>query len=360
MLLTGFDSKYLNTLYVDKNLKQHSLIQVFSRTNRTLNDTKPYGNILDFKGQEKSVDDAIALFSGKDNSARAKEIWLVDPAPVIVDKLEKAVAELEQFMEAQGLECKPEQVSNLKGDIARGQFVNKFKEVQRLKTQLDQYTDIEQEQEEKIKNLLPDDTLKAFRGAYIDTAQMLKARQGKASESKDSFIHDIDFEFVLFSSAIIDYDYIMSLIAKYTQQNVPKKRKMSREQLIGLLCSTSNLIDEREDIIAYIDTLESNKGLDENAVREGYQKFKAEKSAKEIEALAGKYGLNPATLQSFVDEIIERMIFYGDKLTDLMEPLGLAWRERTQKELELMDDLMPLLKKLAGGRTIAGLGSYEQ
>src|SRR5450759_5212786 len=79
MLLTGFDSKYLNTLYVDKNLKYHVLIQSFSRTNRILNDTKPYGNILDFRQQQEAVDDAIALFSGEDTS-RAKAIWLVDHA----------------------------------------------------------------------------------------------------------------------------------------------------------------------------------------------------------------------------------------------------------------------------------------
>ena len=95
MLLTGFDSKYLNTLYVDKNLKYHGLIQAFSRTNRVLNDTKPYGNILDFRNQSDEVDKAIALFSGKDNSSRAKEIWLVDPAPKVVEKLDQAVKELE-------------------------------------------------------------------------------------------------------------------------------------------------------------------------------------------------------------------------------------------------------------------------
>jgi type I restriction enzyme R subunit len=73
MLLTGFDSKYLNTLYVDKNLKYHGLIQAFSRTNRVLNDTKPYGNILDFRHQENAVNEAIALFSGEKTEEQAKK-----------------------------------------------------------------------------------------------------------------------------------------------------------------------------------------------------------------------------------------------------------------------------------------------
>lgn len=356
MLLTGFDSKYLNTLYVDKNLKHHSLIQAFSRTNRVLNDTKPYGNILDFRKQDKEVDEAIALFSGQDSN-RAKEIWLVDPAPVVVGKLDKAVSELEKFMESQGLPCKPEEVNNLKGDQARGEFINKFKEIQRLKTQLDQYTDLSEEDSAKIQERLPEDTMRAFRGAYIETAQRLKEQQGKGVKGENPEVDQLDFEFVLFSSAIIDYDYIMSLISKFTQSET--KQKMSREQLINMLCSSSNLMEEREDIIAYINTLKVGEALNEKEIKEGYQKFKMEKAAQEMAEAAQKHGLEPKALQAFVDEIIDRMIFDGEKLSDLMEPLGLGWKDRTKKELELMEDLIPLLKKLAGGREIAGLGAYE-
>lgn len=359
MLLTGFDSQYLNTLYVDKNLKQHGLIQAFSRTNRILNDTKPYGNIFDFRNQKKNVDEAIALFSGEGNRTRAKEIWLADDAPTVVEKLEKAFFELERFMKSQGLECKPEQISNLKGDIARSEFINKFKEIQRLKTQLDQHTDIEEELTVKIEELLPGDTLRAFRGVYIETAQQLKSQQGKNFEENDSVIDQLDFEFVLFASSVIDYDYIMSLIAKYTQQNEPKKEKMNRQQLIGLLSSSSNMMDERDDIIAYIDTLETGKGMNEKEIKDGYKRFKDEKSAKEMMFLAEKYNLQFDSLQAFIDEIMGRMIFDGEKLSDLFLPLTLTWRERTKKELELMDDLIPLLKKLAGGRVIAGLNAYE-
>jgi len=257
------------------------------------------------------------------------------------------------------LECKPEQVNNLKGDAARGEFINKFKEVQRLKTHLDQYTDIKEDQVAKIEELLPEDTLRAFRGVYIETAQQLKAQQGKDNEEKNTAIEQLDFEFVLFSSAIIDYDYIMSLISKYTQPDVPKKEKMSREQLIGLLSSNSNMMEEREDIIAYINTLEAGKGLNEKAIKEGYQIFKDEKAAKEMALLANKHGLETASLQAFIDEIMGRMIFDGERLSDLLAPLNLAWRDRTKKELELMDDLIPLLKKLASGRVIAGLNAYE-
>ncbi len=177
MLLTGFDAKFLNTLYVDKNLKHHGLIQAFSRTNRVLNATKPYGHILDFRQQQDSVDAAIALFSGA-QADRAREIWLVDKAPVVIDNFKQAVADLGEFMQSQGLEAKPDQVNNLMGDDARAQFIKRFKEVQRLQTQLDQYTDLTDEQREQIEQALPKDDLRAFRGVYLETAQRLKEQQG--------------------------------------------------------------------------------------------------------------------------------------------------------------------------------------
>lgn len=366
MLLTGFDSKYLNTLYVDKNLKQHGLIQAFSRTNRVLNPTKPYGNIIDFREHENEVNAAIKLFSGKENSEKVKEIWLVDPATDVVKKLNKAVVELEKFMKSQGLEYKPEEVSNLKGDIARATFIDKFKEVQRLKTQLDQYTDIKEEQAIAIEELLPEDTLRAFRGAYLETAEGLKELQGKDIEEKVPEVEQLDFEFVLFSSAIIDYDYIMSLISQYTQPDVPKKEKMTKKELVDLIASTSNLMEERKDIEEYIDeldkyikTFDGGKGLDDKEIRSGYQKFKAEKSVRELNGISDKYGIEALSLQSFVDEIVKRMVFDGEKLSDLLEPLNLGWRDRTKKELDLMEDLIPLLKKLANGREIMGLKAYE-
>ena len=118
-------------------------------------------------------------------------------------------------------------------------------------------------------------------------------------------------------------------------------------------------MEERKDIEEYIDTLESGKGLDEKSIRAGYQKFKEEKSVNEISQIASTHGLEPSSLKSFVDEIISRMIFDGEKISDLLEPLDLGWKDRTKKELELMSDLIPLLKKLAGGREIVGLKAYE-
>lgn len=358
MLLTGFDSKFLNTLYVDKNLKYHGLIQAFSRTNRVLNDTKPYGNILDFRQQQDAVDTAIGLFSGQ-ASKPAKEIWLVDKAPVVIEKLQTAVKKLDDFMQSQGLENKPEAVPNLKGDAARAQFINLFKEVQRLNTQLEQYTDLTADNKTSIEQILPKDQLQGFKGVYIDTAQRLKEKQDTGGDETDAAVQQLDFEFVLFASSIIDYDYIMGLIARYSNQT-PDKQKVSREQLIGLIQADAKFIDERDDIAQYISTLEAGKALDEKAIRAGFDSFKAEKHAKALAAIAAKHSLDTATLQTFVETTLRRMVFDGDQLSDLFTPLELGWKARTKAELTLMEDLIPLLKKLAQGRVISGLGAYEQ
>ncbi len=358
MLLTGFDSKYLNTLYVDKNLKYHGLIQAFSRTNRILNDTKPYGNILDFRGQQDAVDEAIALFSGE-KTDNPKEIWLVDSAPKVIEKFQDAVQKLSEYMQSQGLECQAENVYSLQGDEARAGFINCFKEVQRYRTQLEQYTDINEQEKAKIEELLPEETLRSFRGAYIETAQQLRKQRetGKDYEVSPQ-VEDLDFEFVLFASAVIDYDYIMGLIARYTNSKNSKQR-VTKEQLISLVASSANLIDERDDIREYIDSLDEVNGKTEQEIKEGYEAFKAEKYAKQLASIADKHGITADSLRKFVEQIMERMIFDGEKLSDLLAPLELGWKARTKAELALMDDLVPLLKRLAAGREISGLSAYE-
>ncbi|CUI27538.1 type I restriction endonuclease subunit R [Achromobacter xylosoxidans] len=364
MLLTGFDSKFLNTLYVDKNLKHHGLIQAFSRTNRVLNGTKPYGNILDFRQQQDSVDAAIALFSGEKTSEQAREIWLVDKAPVVIQKLETAVQKLDDFMKSQGLVCMPSAVANLKGDVARAAFITHFKEIQRLKTQLDQYTDLSEANKAIIGQVLPDENLRGFKGQYLQTAKELRAQQSKIDKGGDGFgsgdsVDQLDFEFVLFASAVIDYDYIMGLITKFSQKG-PGKAKMTREELIGLISADSKFMNERDDIAEYIATLRAGEGLSEVVIREGYTRFTAEKRAKELSTIAAKHGLATTALQTFVDGILDRMIFDGEQLNDLVAPLDLGWKARTQVELALMEDLHPLLIKRAGGRDISGLSAYEQ
>jgi type I restriction enzyme R subunit len=266
---------------------------------------------------------------------------------------------MKEWMTAQDMVAEPQEVYNIRGDAARAEFINRFKEVQRLKTKLDQYTDLTYEQKAEIEQLLPEEQLRAFRSSYLEIAKQLRDIQQKEGNQAPENIQQLDFEFVLFASALVDYDYIMKLIAKYTQ-GTAKKQQMTREQLISLLSSSANLMEERDDMIDYINSLEVGKPLNEQQIREGYQRFKEEKTAKQLAEIAHKHGLELATLQQFTDNILDRMILDNDALTKLFEPLDLGWRERGKREFALMQDLIPWLKKKAEGREISGLRAYEQ
>lgn len=123
---------------------------------------------------------------------------MVEPAPTVIDKYKKAVEALGVFMQEHNLVNEPQEVYNLKGDAARISFVKNFKEVQRLKTQLDQYTDITEEQLAKIEAILPNETLQEFRSSYIETAKQLRAIQQSDGDQAPPEIQQLDFEFVLF------------------------------------------------------------------------------------------------------------------------------------------------------------------
>jgi type I restriction enzyme R subunit len=358
MLLTGFDSKFLNTLYVDKNLKHHGLIQAFSRTNRVLNATKPHGQILDFRAQQEAVDAAIVLFSGVGAGAQAREIWLVESAPKLVEKLKNALGKLDDFLRSQDLAPAPESVPALRGDEARAAFIERFREVQRLKTQLDQYTDLPPETRAEVAQLLPPDELNAFRGVYLETAQRLKAEQSRPDAPPSPAVEALDFEFVLFASADIDYDYIMSLITRYANQ-APGKLTLTRDQLVGLIRSEARFMDDGQLIVEYIDSLGAVLGRSEKEIRAGFERFRDERHAAELAALAQKHALPTERLQTFVDAILQRLVFDGEQLTELLAPLGLNWKVRRVAELALMEQLVPLLKKRAAGREISGLNAYE-
>ena len=271
-------------------------------------------------------------------------------------------------MEKQGVACAPDQVSNLKGNNAKMGFINHFKEVQRFKTQLDQYTDLTDEHKHTIEQLMPEVTLRGFRGRYIETAQQLKAQQEAANPNKaeqeqasygnEADINQLDLELVLFASAVIDYDYIMGLIAKSTQAD-SGKQKMTRQQLVDFIRSHSNMMEDQDTIIEYINSLPVGEVMTDQQIGAGLQKFKAEKNNKALAEVANKHGLALEVLKTFVDGILNRMIFDGDKLSELFAERDLGWKARTQKELALMVDMVPLLKKQAQGREISGLAAYE-
>lgn len=357
MLLTGFDSKYLNTLYVDKNLQYHSLIQAFSRTNRVLNDSKPFGNILDFRAQQDNVDKAVILFCGEENKLKARETWLIVEAPQKIAKYQEHIAVLEQFMLNKGLEFAPENVCNLKGIEAKAEFIKRFKEVQKVKNELNQYADLTEEQHLRISNLMSEDTMQRFRSNYLELVKNIRGNKDKLSAADFAkYTEELEFDLIVFADALIDYDYILSLVAKFTQDI--KKRKITREQIIDIIRSDSQFIDTQEDLIAYVNSLQAGDNKTDVEVKNGFAEYLKQKHNRQIDAVASEFNLAKDKLQHFVNGIVELQVMNTDGLIELVKSFGLGWKERATLQKNIMACLIPILKQMVKG-DISGLAVWE-
>ena len=322
-----------------------------------LNRTKPAGNILDFRQQQAAVDEAIQLFSGQTNGKDPREIWLVEPAPVMLEKYAQAVTALTTFLTQHDLAPAPAEVGKLRSDFDKTQFVEAFKEVQQLRTKLDQYTDLTPDQQQQLEAPLSLGDLRGFRGQYLELANELRYKQGKGRPDSDP-VEQVDLELVLFASALIDYDYIMALMAANTA--APERERIDPEQIIGRLMASATLMDDAAALRAYFRDLPANRAYTVEELKAGFADFKQQEEAKKLTRIADKYGLDPARLTAFVARTLDRMILDGDDLRELFGELG--WKARAAQELALMrdpDGLGPFLKKKAQGRDISGLKAYE-
>lgn len=354
MMLTGFDSKFLNTLYVAKDLKWHGLIQAFSRTNRILDGTKPYGNIICYRNLEKQMDDAMVLFSGFDHD-KGKEYWLVEPVESVVEKYKEAITQLQTVMNGMGLECKTDEVINIPQGENTGEFISAFKDVQRLALKLDQYVDMPEEMKDAIETAMPGDTLQQFRTAYLDLAR--RCRNERGSQSKEDPEDEPDFELSLFSSTLVDYDYIMKLLAKYTDTHF-EKVKITKEQLLDILSGSVDLMNERDYLKAFIEEeLHKGSGISEKEIRERYKAYKDKRFNQQIAALAAEYGIESAALEAFVAETTKLRRLDEDALRELLSHID-GWKQRKAAKEGLLADLAPLFALLSGGNTIEGLNAY--
>jgi type I restriction enzyme R subunit len=150
----------------------------------------------------------------------------------------------------------------------------------------------------------------------------------------------------------------MRLIADFSMQK-PGRATMSRDELIGLIAGDAKFLDERDAITEYVRGLAAGQGLDEAAIRAGYERFKTERAARELGEIATRHGVPDAALRAFVDGVVLRRVLDTERLTELLAPLNLGWKERARREVALMHEVVPVLRRRAGGREISGLRAYE-
>ncbi|MHA3050482.1 type I restriction endonuclease subunit R [Acinetobacter sp. ANC 4639] len=235
MFLTGFDSKPLNTLYVDKNLKYHGLIQAFSRTNRVFNDKKPFGNIICFRNLKRATDEALALFSNKE----AQQIVLVPSFNEIQKDYDTAVDKL------MSVTADYQAVDELLTEDQQLEFIKAFREVMRYNAQLQTFIEYDQDQTQLDKQHFAN-----FASKYADLCRDLRKTTKK---EKVSVLDDVDFQLDLLHSDRINVGYIINLLQLSLDTPDQEKRKKYQAQVHDLIGSDITLHDKQELIHKFIE-----------------------------------------------------------------------------------------------------------
>ncbi|GIT98803.1 type I restriction endonuclease subunit R [Sulfurovum sp. TSL1] len=282
MFLTGFDSPRLNTLYVDKNLKYHGLIQAYSRTNRILNEQKSQGNIVCFRNLKKATDDAIALFSNKD----AKDIILMKPYEEYVKKFNDA------FMELIKIAPSVNSVDELIDEEKQLEFIKAFRELMRIKNILEGFSDF------KWSDLsMSEQQFEDYKSKYLDLYERIKSNRSEGGE-KVSILEDVDFELELIHKDEINVLYILKLLAKYKDAKESDKHSQ-RENINNILNSNPQLRSKRELIERFID--ENLDGIDIDSIDDEFEKFWEEEKIKAFEEICEEENLIKESVKELID-----------------------------------------------------------
>ena len=197
MFLTGFDSKTLNTLYVDKNLRYHGLIQAFSRTNRILDEKKSAGNIICFRNLKQATDEAITLFSNKE----AIETVILEPIEVYINRFNETHTKFKSLVPT------IQSVDSLISEDDKFQFIQLFRELLRIKNTLSTFSDFNPSDVH-----ISEQDFEDYKSKYLDMYQSVKSQNEK---DKVSILDDVDFELILTHTDVIGIDYILNLLANF-------------------------------------------------------------------------------------------------------------------------------------------------
>ncbi len=274
MFLTGFDATTLNTLFVDKNLRSHGLIQAYSRTNRILNSVKTYGNIVSFRNLEDETNDAIALFGNKD----ARGVVLLKPYGDYYSEYASRVAELlDQYPLGE----------RIVGETAQKEFIALFGAILRLQnilTSFDEFTGNE---------ILSERQGQDYRSVYLDL--YAEFRKGKDSE-KESINDDVVFEIELIKQVEINVDYILMLVQKYRDQRGDGGDKEIRAEITRAIDSSPSLRNKRDLIEAFVDRVSAAGAIDDE-----WTSYVAGRRAAELEKIIEDEGLRADETREFVE-----------------------------------------------------------
>lgn len=285
MFLTGFDAKRLNTLYVDKRLKHHDLIQAFSRTNRIETQNKPYGNIVCFQTNKKTVDNAVKLFSLTDN---ADEV-IMKPYEFYRDEFKKAVEELLKHTPT------PEDAEHGGDEQEKLKFVLLYRELVRLMVKLKTFEQFEfTESEIGITEQLYEDFKSKYQKIYRET---------HVNPEQTSIIKDVSFDIELLRNDKINVHYILMLIKDAVAEPSKEKRRKTLEEIEKMIDTATDpeLYLKSTLIRNFIQKIASDMDPDDD-FEYSYNQFMENERANEIHEVSAKYGIPEPKMNQFIGD----------------------------------------------------------
>ena len=284
MFLTGFDSKTLNTLYVDKNLKYHGLIQAYSRTNRVLDEKKSQGNIVVFRNLKQATDDAVGLFSDKN----ALGTIVLEPYEEYIKRINKAYKDL--------LAIAPtvESVNDLESEDEEVNFAKAFREIMRLKNVLASFTDFTFDD-----IYLNEQEFEDYKSKYLDLYDKIKTNIQKEAVS---IIDEIDFELELIHRDEINVAYILGLLAKLKNAKGKDAAKKKKE-IVDALAGETQLRSKKELIEKFI--LENLPLIkEEDDLNDEFNTFWSNETKSALEKLCKEETLDKEKVEKIISDYL--------------------------------------------------------
>jgi len=284
MFLTGFDAKKVNTMYVDKNLRHHGIIQAYSRTNRILNEQKSQGNILCFRNLKAATDEAIALFSKKE----AKEEIILPEYDKIAVNFSLAYAEL--------LSIAPtvQSVNDLLSEVDQMKFIQAFRALMRMLNVLLSYSDFSWDDLPMTEQRFED-----YKSKYLDMYDKVKSDRAK---DKASILEDVDFELELIHRDVINVAYILKLLAKLCNADTADKEQQ-KLNILAMLTGDIELRSKRELIEKFI-----NENLpyieDMDCIQDEFEQFWNDQKVLALHKICGEENLDEKQFKALIDAYI--------------------------------------------------------
>ncbi len=297
MFLTGFDATTLNTLWVDKNLRAHGLIQAYSRTNRILNSVKTYGNIVSFRDLEQETNDALALFGNKD----AKGIVLLKPYSEYYDQYRELVGELVAAFPL------GEQII---GERAQKDFIKLFGAILRLQNILTAFDDF------AGNEILNARDFQDYQSVYLDLYAEFRSQ---AAAEKETINDDVVFEIELIKQVEVNVDYILMLVERYLKAKGTGKDREIRAAIDRAIAASPSLRNKKDLIEQFVDSVSITARVDA-----AWLAFIAARKTEELDRIIAEESLDASATRSFMENAFRdgAVPSAGTAITKILPPVS--------------------------------------